>query len=360
MQRNRDAASPGTWMDREFAQIGLVALAQLCRRLSIAMEAGLDLRRIWAREAQRAGGQAREVFSAVRDHLDRGGSLHDALLRSGGFFPPLVIEMAAVGEDTGNLPRMFRRLAEYYEYRVKMRRLFLSGIAWPLIQLSMAVVLVGVLIWVMGVLAQHHEGKAIDLLGLGLVGPAGLAVYLGVMGTVAAGLGGLIWATRRGMLWTRWIQRAALRLPVVGACLETMALARLTWTLHLTLNVEMSMDRLLPLALRAAGNDHYQRHTDQVVADVANGYEIHEALRRTRAFPPEFLDAVEVGEHGGRLVESMEHLSQEYEDQARGALRTLTVLAGFLVWLLVAVVLVSLIFRLAMFYIGAIQDASRL
>ena len=82
--------------------------------------------------------------------------------------------------------------------------------------------------------------------------------------------------------------------------------------------------------------------------------------REAGCFPPDFLDAVDVGEHSGGLVESMAHLSQQYQEQARAALSTLTMVAGFAVWGLVAILLICLIFRFALVYINILNNAANM
>ena len=107
-----------------------------------------------------------------------------------------------------------------------------------------------------------------------------------------------------------------MRLPGIGSSLEKIALSRLAWALHLTLNVEMDLRRVVPLVLRATGNDHYIRHTDQIVADVAAGHPLHVAFARSGAFPATFIDALAVAEESGQTVESMDRLSKRYEEEA--------------------------------------------
>ena len=77
----------------------------------------------------------------------------------------------------------------------------------------------------------------------------------------------------------------------------------------------------------------------------------------TRDAPETGAAALQVAEESGRVVESMDRLSRRYEEEAELALRTLTVVAGFLVWALVAAIIIWMIFRLAGFYIGTINEA---
>ena len=55
----------------------------------------------------------------------------------------------------------------------------------------------------------------------------------------------------------------------------------------------------------------------------------------------------------------MAHVSNLYQDQARAALNTLATVGGFAVWVVVAGIIICLIFRLAMFYLGVLSAAGR-
>ena len=54
----------------------------------------------------------------------------------------------------------------------------------------------------------------------------------------------------------------------------------------------------------------------------------------------------------------MAHVANVYQDQARAALNVLATVGGFAVWVVVAAIIIFLIFRLAMFYIGVLNIAA--
>jgi type IV pilus assembly protein PilC len=332
------------------------ALTELSHRLAVETDAGIDIRRTWQREADAASPRLRPYMAQVRDSVAKGKSLSLALAGTGHVFPPLFLEMTRVGEESGSLGRVFRNLESHYRRTQQAQRIFLAAIAWPMLELAFAIFVIGVLIWVLGIVAARNNGKPIDILGFGLAGTKGLLIYINFVVAVGLCVAGLVVAMKRGMLWTRPIQRAMLRLPAVGSALEKIALSRLTWAMHLVMNTSMDLRRVVPLVLRATGNDHYIRHTDQIVADVASGQPIHVAFAASRAFPLEFLDALEVAEESGSTVESMERLSKRYEEEAESAVKTLATVFGFLVGLLVMALIVLMIFRLAGFYFSTINS----
>ena len=179
-------------------------LAGLCRRSATALGAGIDVRTVWAREAERTSGWAtRGRLLTVSEAVHRGESMAEALAATGDFFPPLFRELVAVGEQSGQLSEVFAQLADHYEGRLQLRRVFLGAIAWPMIELAAAVVVIGFLIWIMGVI-----GHGIDPLGFGLVGNAGLMIYIAFLATVGVLFFLILEAVRRGLVWTRPIQRA--------------------------------------------------------------------------------------------------------------------------------------------------------
>ncbi len=81
------------------SRIGTKDLAGLCRRLAIALSAGVDVRNVWSREAGSAHGAARRHYREIREAVAHGSSIDDALQATGQYFPEFFREMARVGEE---------------------------------------------------------------------------------------------------------------------------------------------------------------------------------------------------------------------------------------------------------------------
>jgi type IV pilus assembly protein PilC len=342
------------------ARMSLPNRAALCRRLATALTAGIDIRKVLAREAAQArNAAARRRLAEINSAVAQGESLTAALDATGDYFPLLFREMVEVGEQSGHLGEIFAQLAEHYESQLKLRRVFLASITWPAIQLTIALAIVGLLIRLSGTF-EGLDGKPLDFLGIGLTGARGFAIYVAILAAIAAGLFIVIRASTRGLIFIGPMQRAILRVPVLGRSLQTLALSRLAWSMHLTMNAGMELRKALRLSLRNSGSVRYADVEDKIDAVIADGNSIHEAFQEAGCFPPDFLDSVEVGEESGKLVESMAHLSRQYQDQARAALTTLIMLAGFAVWGLVAILIICVIFRLAFFYINMLNAAGQM
>ncbi len=337
-------------------RIGLKPLAALCRRLALSLGAGVDVRTVWLRETNAVRGPARRRLARISDGVAEGRSISDSLKRTGNYFPEFFRNVVKVGEESGHLPEVCRQLAEHYEHQLKLRRALVGSLAWPVIELTLALGVVGLLIWVMGAIPQLAKNK-VDILGFGLTGTRGLAIYLAFLAMLGTAGFVVYRAMLRGVLWAAPIQRIAMRIPRLGRALETLALARLSWAMHVTLNSGMELRSALRMSLASTQNVLYKQHIQRVNTAIGAGCEVHEAFRQTGVFPNSFLDAVQVGEESGQLVESMGNLSVQYQDEARLAMNTLTILLGFAVMALIAGVIIFLIFRVFGFYMGVLNDA---
>jgi len=337
-------------------RVKLKPLIGLCRRTGTSLEAGVDIRTVFDREADRAAGHLRRRLRDISEDLKQGGSLADALDAAADYFPVLFRRLVEVGEQTGHLGAVLLQMAEHYETRLKVRRNFLAAITWPMAQLGIALAVVGFLIWFMGVL-QAMTGMRIDILGFGLIGASGLSVYLALLCAAAAAVWVVVTAANRGMVWTRPVQRLLLQLPGLGKPLQTMALARLAWAMHLTMSTGMEVRNALKLSLLSTQNARYIDQIPEILAEITAGNSIYGAFFTAGGYPPDFLDTLDVGEQSGKIVESMETLSRQYQEHAKLALAAISIIAGWAVWAAVAAVIITLIFRLFSFYLGQINAA---
>lgn len=338
-------------------QIKLTDLAKLCRRVGTSLQAGVDARRVWDREAQQATGAARLPLRDINDSIARGESFAVAFERNGDAFPKLLRALVKVGEKAGQTDRVFLRLADNYESTVRLKRTFLVGIFFPVMQLLAAIVIVGVLIWILGFIAHKNNGVPIDVLGFGLIGTSGLVKYIIFLFCVVLAILTTLALVKRNEAIANRLFSLVMRVPVLRDYLRTVAQSRFAWCLSMTHEAGMNIQPCVALALAATNNGYYTQHRKSIDAGLKNGQPIHQTIAATGAFSPDFVHSVTVGEESGRLSETLDQVSEQYEHRARSQAAALATAGAFAVWGLVAFVIIVLIFRLAMFYVGTIQDA---
>jgi len=341
------------------SRIRLKPLAQLCHRLAIATSAGIEDFKVWKDEAARGSRSQQQQLELVVAKLNSGAALPQALASTGDYFPPLFRQMVEVGDVSGQLDVTYKRLAQHYDRTLAAKKAFMGQLAWPMFQFGIAVLVVGLLIWIMGMLPTAPGGEPTDILGLGLIGNSGLFKYVNGLIVVGIVVFLLIEALRRGAAWIQPLQHAVVQIPVVGQAFQTLALARFTWAFQLVLGTSMDLRKALPLVLDATGNHYYSRFGPEVAMRIEQGQDISSALAMTGVFPQELLENIAVGEESGKLAEQMSRLSREYQERAGTAIGILAQVAGYLVWMLVAGMIILLIFRIFSMYVGAINDAAQ-
>lgn len=374
-------------------QIDLTRLAELCRRVGLSLRAGVDVRRVWELEVERAGDATeRAHLEKVRDAVLTGNSLADAMagrpprkleefdpitvderLHSAGqsfraadapfdvdgYFPPLVCELVEVGERSGRIDEVFNQLADHYDHLLALRGQFFSAMIWPILQLIAAMAIVGLLIWIAGMLGSipgPRGDQPLDFIGLGLTGTSGLVIYLLILAGI--GIAGMVaWAAfARGWFGANFGWDLAMRVWYLADCLRAMALSRFSWSLAATHSAGMDARRAMAVALRSTENSWFTRHAADIDRVLQEGRPFHEALSPTGVFPREFLDTLHTAEEAGQISESLQRQAIRYDEEAKIASRNLTTFASIFCWMLVAGLIIALIFRLALFYIGMITS----
>src|SRR5439155_12119497 len=110
---------------------------------------------------------------------------------------------------------------------------------------------------------------------------------------------------------------AAMRIPVLGRCLESLALSRLTWSLAMALDSGMDARRAVTLSIRSAQNPYYESSLPRVAAGIRANRQFHESFADGGMFPSDFIQQLEVAEMAGATTEALRRLAKEYDEAAR-------------------------------------------
>jgi type II secretory pathway component PulF len=290
-------------------------------------------------------GPLKNAVGRIREKVAAGGTVAEGMHESDGYFPAMFVQMVAIGEQTGKLDEVLKRLGEHYEHLALMRRNFLIGIAWPAFELVFAVVVIGAVIFITGIISAASGGESPDVLGWGLKGPSGAITWFFFCGFVAGAIALFVFSLLRGKLGPQPVLMA-MRVPVLGKCLESLALARLTWSLAIALDSGMDARRAVMLSIKSAQNPYYESSLPQVAAAVRANKQFHESFAEGGVFPSDFLQQIEIAEMAGATNEALLRLAQEYDERAKSAMRVLTGICTVLVMMLVFGVIIFAIFSL--------------
>jgi len=336
-------------------------LASACRSLGTMLQSGVAIQKALQFAGEKShDANCRTAFTEVALATRRGDDVASAMRAQGDAFPKLMIDMVNVAEETGALPEILHSLADHYENNVRLRTNFISAIAFPVFQLVAAILVVAGLITLLGWISALTGSEPLDPLGWGLVGEQGALIWLtATFGTLFALFVAFKIATS-SMAGKEFLDPLLLKIPVLGHCLRSFAVARFSWAFALTQQAGMSIGPSIESSFSTTANGAFIAASKLVSAMVHGGESFTDALRDTHLFPGEYLHMVEVAETSGTVPEMLDRLSPQFEEQARRSLAALVAALGWLIWLTVAVFIIVIVFSIALWYIGMINDLSTL
>ena len=123
-----------------------MAVARFSRTLGTLVSSGVPILDGLTIVSRTAGNRTVETaILNARASIREGETIAEPLGRS-GIFPPMVIQMIAVGESTGALDSMLSKIAEFYEEEVDITVSNLTSLLEPFLMIFLGVVIGGVVI----------------------------------------------------------------------------------------------------------------------------------------------------------------------------------------------------------------------
>jgi general secretion pathway protein F len=317
--------------------------AMATRQLATLVSAGVPLvEALGALVEQTEHSALKGVFAQVRDRVNEGASLADALV-STGRFDNLYVSMVRAGEASGALDAVLSRVADYLEDQVRLNNRVLSILAYPLFMLAFAVVVVGIMVTL--VLPQITELLESQDLELPWYTVAVIAFsdflrgYWWLLLLAAVGLAALYRAVGRTERGRSILDRTWLRFPVIGRVIRFLAIARFTRTLGSLLASSVNIVQALNIARHVANNSVFAKAADEARESILEGAALANPLRQCGQFPPLVTTMVEVGERSGNLEAMLIKVADTYEEQVETSVSRLTsLLEPLLILLMVGIV----------------------
>ena len=340
-------------------KVPLPALVTWCRVLYHSLGAGLSPVRIFKQQAKSGPRALRPIAADLASKLEHGESLEDALEPYRSRFPPLFLELVAVGEQTGRLEDTFRELGAYYESVHSVQRNFRAQMMYPMIQFVAAVLIISALIFILGMIADSGKKDVkVDPLGIGLSGTSGAITFMAVAFGIAGGLYVGLKVVSGNMTWRAKLEGILLWVPVWGPAMLAFAVQRFAVALRMCNEAGLRAEKTLRYCFRATANSAFTAGTARAVEVVKRGGEIGDALTASGApFPDDFRESVLMGEETGNIAEVMERVANRYREEAERRLRAAANMTSYGVYALVAIIIIIAIFKIAGNYIGAINAA---
>lgn len=333
-------ASPEA-LQRLFDQLCLATRSQL----SIADALQIVAQDVEADEATRA------LLASLAKHVRAGGSLSDALRRSGGDFAPETLALLVKAEADGSLPAVLNLLARDFEHRARFRTATRAAVAWPVLSLGFFVlVLIAMAVFVIPKFEEVFEGFDANLPGPTrlLIGFSHLLLNGWFIWVPLALLAIFAWVRyRRRWEWVQGrLDALALHTPIVRNYLAKTLVSRLASSLIAVTDGAPLREALGHLRATLTSRAHAAQIA-ALEARVAGGMSLAEAMAASPELPGRLRVAVELGSRAGLLGAALRQTQSLSDEEAERSLMRLE--QGTLVAAYVAVGLLVGFIVLAMY-----------
>ncbi|HVP68984.1 MAG TPA: type II secretion system inner membrane protein GspF [Anaeromyxobacteraceae bacterium] len=329
-EQKSQAASPEVNVRRWVGgRISADDVAVATRQLAVLVNAGIPLvEALTALVEQVDHERLKRVLSGVKQRVNEGSSLADALAQHPKVFGTLYVNMIRAGESSGALDVVLYRLADFTESQARLRAKILGTLTYPAAMLVIASVIMGILFTVViPKITKIFEDTKITLpwttqfliafstfvhdFWWALLLLAGLGVFAFVR-----------WRnTEAGR--SRW-DVMVLQAPVFGSLVRQVAIARFSRTLSTLLKSGVPLLTAMDIVRNIVGNSRLAEVVDQARESIKEGESIAAPLKRSGEFPPLVYHMVSIGEKSGQLEDMLANVANAYDSQVETRIAALT------------------------------------
>ncbi|MGD8387659.1 MAG: type II secretion system inner membrane protein GspF [Desulfobacteraceae bacterium] len=280
---------------------------------------------ITIRQTEKAS--VKKVLSVIKEEVNKGVSLADALQLFPRHFSSLYVNMVRAGEASGSLEVVLKRLSEFLESQTEMRSRITATLAYPVLMALVATTVVFFLVTfviptVTGIFEDMNQ--VLPLPTRMLLGFSGFlkATWIYLLLFFAALWVGFLQFKRtdRGRaLVDRW----KLRAPVYGPQYRKIIMTRFTRTLGTLLSNGVPIVTSFDIVKNVVANTVIAKEIEKAREDIQEGREISRPMAESGVFPPVVVNMIAVGEQSGQLEDMLNRVSRIMESELDSSLKRL-------------------------------------
>jgi type IV pilus assembly protein PilC len=335
-----------------FRQQGRVTagdIAIFARQMATMMTAGIPL--VQSFDIIGAGHEnpaMQKLILAIKADVEGGTSLARSLAKHPLHFDDLFVNLVAAGEQAGALETLLDKIATYKEKTEAIKKKVKKALFYPTAVVVVAIVVTAILmIYVIPEFESLFEGFGAELPAFtrfvinisNFVQEQG---WLLLLGGVAAGFA-FFHAKKRSRALRHFLDRAILRVPIIGPILNKSAIARYARTLSTTFSAGVPLVEALESVAGACGNIVYETAVLKMRDEVATGQRLQRAMENQELFPNMVNQMVAVGEESGSLDTMTAKVADFYEEEVDNAVDSMSSLLEPLIMAILGVLVGGLV-----------------
>ncbi len=337
-------------------------IAVFARQLATMLAAGIPL--VQAFEIVGNGNDKPSMQKLILDikaDVEAGTSLHEALAKHPLHFDDLFVNLVQAGEHAGALEGILDKVATYKEKTEALKKKVKKALFYPAAVLVVAVVVTIILL--IFVIPQFESlfkgfGASLPAFTQMVIDLSKFVQQKGIL--LAAVVGGLIWTfvyfKKRSKAMQQFLDRASLKLPIIGPILVKSAIARYARTLSTMFAAGVPLVEALDSVAGATGNIVYENAVLKMKDEVATGQRLQRSMENTALFPNMVIQMIAVGEESGSLDTMSGKVASFYEQEVDNAVDSMSSLLEPLIMAILGVLVGGLVIAmyLPIFKLGSV------
>ena len=337
-------------------------IAIFMRQLATMLTAGIPL--VQAFEIVGNGNEKpsmQKLILDVKADVEGGTSLHEALAKHPLQFDDLTVNLVEAGEQAGALESLLDKIATYKEKTESLKRKVKKALFYPAAVLAVALVVTTVLlIFVIPEFESLYKGfgAALPAFTQGVINLSRFVrdhgIYIAIV--IAAAVYAFFYFKKRSRAMREFLDRLALKVPIIGPILNKAAIARYARTLSTMFAAGVPLVEALQSVAGATGNIVYQNAVLKMRDEVSTGQRLQRSMENTGLFPNMVNQMIAVGEESGSLDEMSGKVASLYEAEVDNAVDAMSSLLEPLIMVILGVLVGSLVIAmyLPIFKLGSV------
>lgn len=336
-----------------FGKIKAKELSIYCKQFSAILRAGVPLIQcLGMLGEQTENAILKSITVDVREEVQKGSSLSQAMEIHGNKLPHILINMVAAGEMSGNLDHSLEVMSIHFEKEHKTKQKVKSAMRYPIV---VSVVAVAVVILLLVKVVPVFESMFTST-GRELPGPTkallqlsnflqnnGLLLFA-ILIVIIGGIKLLLLGEAQKLAYDKF----KYRMPAFGSFQIKSATAAFARNMSSLMSTGVSITESLEITGRVLENSYALYCIQRVIEQVKEGKGLYAPIKSLGLFPPMLENMIMLGEESGTLDEMLIKTADFYEDEVDRAAEALTgllqpavivVLGGIVAFIVLAIAL---------------------
>ncbi|WP_027624694.1 type II secretion system F family protein [Clostridium lundense] len=290
-----------------------------CYELSILLESGvslpnsIDLLQDYFKDVI-----VKSSLKSIKEGLYLGQTLHFVINKYSFIYPTFLIEMIRIGEESGELPKILKKLSSYYKYGEEISKELKKSLSYPIIVLCVAISIISFLIFnILPKFIQLIESFKIPVSSLSKAMFSFVKYANSGKHYIAFILLGLnlylLYCYKTSGEWKK-IHNILINIPYLGKVYKKIQISRLFMAMGITFSSGMSILDSIEKSSMLIKNKLILKKIEEVRNSILKGQCLSKAFKKSDLFSESVNSIIAIGEEEGNLQDIFSRISERYKE----------------------------------------------